>query len=178
MAKGPLGFSRPFVKEKIVFNPEEMKLYYVVVGPLERARPFAKASRIFGDEEFTAVSEDRVNECIISTGGENFGVKSVRADLASVLNVDEPARLGIFDYEDLPEQLREEAVNRARDWCRGLLEATERDDLSTEEVNERLDQLLDELDPEEGEEVDIDIEDVEDVDEEDLDDPIVPDVLE
>ena len=142
---------RPFTDEKIVFDPEEEQFYLVSQGVLGSPRPFRQVKKIYKDGDVFSVDEDRVIECTLSQAGQRFGVGSILSDIGA-----DNSQLGFTKFEDLPQEVRSQAIDRARKWCVGILESTEVQDMTQEELDERLDELLNELE----EEVESDVEDI------------------
>lgn len=108
MPSGPFGGPRPFAQYKLIIDPFEPNIYVMRVGPFGGPRPLATNN--------PAISEERVQECVVSEGGEAFGAGVVTG--GSINNI-----------EDLPPQDQERAFNLAIKWCKGVLEATSEEQL-------------------------------------------------
>lgn len=157
---------RPFTNEKIVYDPDEKSFYLVSEGILGSPRPFRNIKWFHSDGNMFSADEARVTECVMSEAGQRFGTASILSEVG----IDAGER-GVLEFEDMPEQLREAAVERARKYCVGVLEATEVRNKSQQELEDELEAILDDVDPStDTENVESDVEDVtDDVSEEDVD---------
>ena len=133
MIRGPAGGPRPLAKHQIVFDPTAMSIYIVNTGPLGGPRPLAKIN--------PEVQDDRVKECIISESGKAFGVGSVTNG-------------NVTDIEELDPEARLDALRRAEKWCRGVLDKSSTPGLSSDEVEERFNELVEQYTEEAGGDVD------------------------
>jgi len=133
MIKGPAGGPRPLAKHQIVFDPKAMSIYIVNTGPLGGPRPLSKIN--------PEIQDDRVKECIISESGQAFGV-------GSVTNGNET------DIDELDPEAKLDALARAEKWCRGVLDKSSTAGLSSEEVEERFNELVEQYKEQAEEEVD------------------------
>jgi hypothetical protein len=157
---------RPFTNEKIVYDPNEKSFYLVSKGVFGSPRPFRNIKWLHSDGNLFSADEARVTECVMSDAGQSFGTASILSEVGI-----DAGEQGVLKFEDMPEELREASVERARKYCVGVLEATEVRGKSQEELEEELESILNEVDPStETENVDSDVEDVtDDIDEEDVD---------
>lgn len=157
---------RPFTNEKIVYDPDEKSFYLVSKGVFGSPRPFRNIKWFHSDGNMFSADEARVTECVMSDAGQRFGTASILSEVGL-----DAGERGVLKFEDMPEQLREASVERARKYCVGVLEATEVRNKSQEELEQELEALLNEVDPSgETEDVESDVEDVtDDIDEENVD---------
>lgn len=142
---------RPLTEEKIVFDPDNQKFYVVSQGVLGSPRPFRRISKMYREGTIFSVDEERVIECTLSRAGQSFGTGSILSEIGR-----DAGQMGVTEFEDLPPDIRADAIDRARKWCVGILEATEVEDMSQDELNDMLDNLLNDME----EEVESDVEDV------------------
>ncbi|EGQ44128.1 MAG: hypothetical protein J07AB43_01870 [Candidatus Nanosalina sp. J07AB43] len=157
---------RPFTKEKIVYDPDEKSFYLVSRGIMGSPRPFRNIEWFHQDGRLFSADEARVDECVMSRAGQRFGTASILSELGL-----DASSLGVLKFEDMPDPLVEASVERARKYCVGVLEATEVQGKTQEELERELQQVLDGIDPStDVEEVESEVTDLgEDVDRDDLD---------
>jgi len=143
----------PFTKDKIVFDPDESSFYLVSEGIMGSPRPFRNIKWFRQNGKLFSASEARVKECVMSDAGQRFGTASILSELGQ-----DAGELGIIEFEDLPEEIRADAIERARKYCVGVLEATEVPGMTQDELENELDRLLDEMEEDvESETVDEDL---------------------
>lgn len=133
MPKGPLNGPRPFTEYRLIIDPHEADIYIQKVGPLGGPRPFAKNN--------PPITEDRVNQCVISDAGRRFGAGVVSG--GATTNIQE------LDAENT---LR--ALQLAERWCRGTIEAQTMEDMPegrATEIREEIERQLNEAIQAEGE---------------------------
>jgi len=129
---------RPLTKDKIVYDPERQELHLVSSGLIGSPRPFRNITKILKDGSMFSVSEARVNECVLSDAGQSFGTKGIQSRQGKL-------DVGATRFEELPPDVRKEAVDLARKWCVGLLESTEIDGKTNEEIQQEFEEVLEEI---------------------------------